>query len=86
MSQNPTSDDDPRLIDVLKRVIALHQEGDVQEFLALIDLPVADGMSSNNLLDNRSRTLIQLNCHIEAISIWRKLSQSGTKIYNAITV
>ena len=66
MSQNPISVNGPRLLELLKRVIALRQAGKVQEPLALIDQSLADGMSSNNLLDDRARVLIQLNRHIEA--------------------
>ena len=49
--------------------VSLRQAGDVQESIALIDRSLADGMSINNLLDNRARALMQLTRHIEAISI-----------------
>ena len=75
VSQNPTSNDDSRLIGVLKRVIALRQAGDVQGSLALIDRSLADGMSSHYLLDNRARALAQLKRENEAIQIWEVLSK-----------
>lgn len=84
VSQSPTSDDDPRLIDVLKRVIALRQGGDSQGSLDLVDRSLADGMFSIYLLDNRGRALIQLNRCIEAIPIWWTLHQSKPLQYEPI--
>jgi hypothetical protein len=39
----------------------------LQESLALIDRYLADGMSSNNLWDNRARAVMNLNRDIEFI-------------------
>ena len=64
-------------MDVLREVIALRQAGDVQASLALVDRSLAEGMSSNYLLDNRARALAQLNRENEAIQIWEVLSECG---------
>lgn len=76
-SQTSTPDQDPRVLDVLRQVISLRQAGDVQGSLALIDRSLADGMSSNYLLDNRARGLAQLNRETEAIQIWDALAECG---------
>ncbi len=74
-TQSSTSDRDPRLMDLIRQVIALRQSGDVQGSLDLIDRSFAEGISSNYLLDNRARALTQLNCEREAIQIWESLSK-----------
>ena len=84
VSQNPTSDDDPQLINLLKQVIALRQSGDVQGSLDLVDRSLADGIFSNYLLDNRGRALIQLNRCVEAIPIWWTLYQAKPQQYESI--
>ena len=76
-TQSSTTDRDPRLMAVLRQVIALRQAGDVQGSLDLIDRSLAEGMFSNYLLDNRARALSQLNCENEAIQIWETLSKCG---------
>ena len=76
-TQSSTSDRDPRLMDLIRQVIALRQSGDVQGSLDLIDRSFAEGISSNYLLDNRARALSQLNCEREAIQIWEALSKCG---------
>ena len=76
-SESPLTERDPHLMDVLREVIALRQAGDVQASLALVDRSLAEGMSSNYLLDNRARALAQLNRENEAIQIWEVLSECG---------
>ena len=76
-SESPLTERDPHLMDVLREVIALRQAGDVQASLALVDRSLAEGMSSNYLLDNRARALAQLNRENEAIQIWEFLSECG---------
>ena len=76
-SESPLTERDPHLMDVLREVIALRQAGDVQASLALVDRSLAEGMSSNYLLDNRARALAQLNRENEAIHIWEVLSECG---------
>ena len=77
VSESPLTERDPHLMDVLREVIALRQAGDVQASLALVDRSLAEGMSSNYLLDNRARALAQLNRENEAIRIWEVLSECG---------
>ena len=76
-SESSLTERDPHLMDVLREVIALRQAGDVQASLALVDRSLAEGMSSNYLLDNRARALAQLNRENEAIRIWEVLSECG---------
>ena len=76
-SESLLTERDPHLMDVLREVIALRQAGDVQASLALVDRSLAEGMSSNYLLDNRARALAQLNRENEAIQIWEVLSECG---------
>mgnify|MGYP005675056235 FL=1 len=76
-SESSLTERDPHLMDVLREVIALRQAGDVQASLALVDRSLAEGMSSNYLLDNRARALAQLNRENEAIQIWEVLSECG---------
>lgn len=76
-SESLLTERDPHLMDVLREVIALRQAGDVQASLALVDHSLAEGMSSNYLLDNRARALAQLNRENEAIQIWEFLSECG---------
>ena len=76
-SESSLTERDPHLMDVLREVIALRQAGDVQASLALVDRSLAEGMSSNYLLDNRARALAQLNRENEAIQIWEFLSECG---------
>ena len=76
-SESLLTERDPHLMDVLREVIALRQAGDVQASLALVDRSLAEGMSSNYLLDNRARALAQLNRENEAIRIWEVLSECG---------
>ena len=76
-SESSPTERDPHLMDVLREVIALRQAGDVQASLALVDHSLAEGMSSNYLLDNRARALAQLNRENEAIQIWEVLSECG---------
>ena len=76
-SESLLTERDPHLMDVLREVIALRQAGDVQASLALVDHSLAEGMSSNYLLDNRARALAQLNRENEAIQIWEVLSECG---------
>ena len=76
-SKSSLTERDPHLMDVLREVIALRQAGDVQASLALVDRSLAEGMSSNYLLDNRARALAQLNRENEAIQIWEVLSECG---------
>ena len=76
-SESSPTERDPHLMDVLREVIALRQAGDVQASLALVDRSLAEGMSSNYLLDNRARALAQLNRENEAIQIWEFLSECG---------
>ena len=76
-SESLLTERDPHLMDVLREVIALRQAGDVQASLALVDRSLAEGMSSNYLLDNRARALAQLNRENEAIQIWEFLSECG---------
>jgi tetratricopeptide (TPR) repeat protein len=76
-SESSPTERDPHLMDVLREVIALRQAGDVQASLALVDRSLAEGMSSNYLLDNRARALAQLNRENEAIQIWEVLSECG---------
>ena len=77
VSESLLTERDPHLMDVLREVIALRQAGDVQASLALVDRSLAEGMSSNYLLDNRARALAQLNRENEAIRIWEVLSECG---------
>ena len=76
-SESLLTERDPHLMDVLREVIALRQAGDVQASLALVDRSLAEGMSSNYLLDNRASALAQLNRENEAIQIWEFLSECG---------
>ena len=76
-SESSLTERDPHLMDALREVIALRQAGDVQASLALVDRSLAEGMSSNYLLDNRARALAQLNRENEAIHIWEVLSECG---------
>ena len=76
-SESLLTERDPHLMDVLREVIALRQAGDVQASLALVDRSLAEGISSNYLLDNRARALAQLNRENEAIQIWEFLSECG---------
>ena len=76
-SESSLTERDPHLMDVLREVIALRQAGDVQASLALVDRSLAEGISSNYLLDNRARALAQLNRENEAIQIWEILSECG---------
>ena len=76
-SKSSLTERDPHLMDVLREVIALRQAGDAQASLALVDRSLAEGMSSNYLLDNRARALAQLNRENEAIQIWEFLSECG---------
>lgn len=71
---------------VLNRVVYFSRLGDAHEALAILDLAQAEGIENDMLLDNRARIFVQLNRHIEAISIWKKLSQSDPKKYNAILI
>jgi tetratricopeptide (TPR) repeat protein len=52
----------------------------------MLDVARAEGIENDMLLDNRARVLVQLNRHVEAMSIWRQLSQSDPKKYNAILI
>ena len=71
---------------VLQRSVHLSQSGHAQEALAILDQAQAEGIENNMLLDNRARIFVQLNRHVEAISIWKKLSQSDPSKYNAILI
>jgi tetratricopeptide (TPR) repeat protein len=71
---------------VLNRVVYFSRLGDAHEALAILDLAQAEGIENDMLLDNRARIFVKLNRHIEAISIWKKLSQSDPKKYNAILI
>ena len=71
---------------VLQHVVQLSQQGHASEALSMLDVARAEGIENDMLLDNRARVLVQLNRHVEAISIWRQLSQSDPKKYNAILI
>ena len=71
---------------ILHRVLYFSRLGDAREALAILDRAQAEGIENNMLLDNRARIFVQLNRHIEAISIWKKLSQSDPSKYNVILI
>ena len=71
---------------VLQHSVYLSHSGHAHEALAVLDRAQAEGIENDMLLDNRARIFVQLNRHIEAISIWKKLSQSDPKKYNAILI
>jgi tetratricopeptide (TPR) repeat protein len=71
---------------VLQRVVQLSQLGHANEALAMLDVARAEGIENDVLLDNRARVLVQLNRHVEAIPIWRKLSCLDSNKYNAILI
>jgi tetratricopeptide (TPR) repeat protein len=71
---------------VLQHVVQLSQQGHANEALSVLDVARAEGIENDMLLDNRARVLVQLNRHVEAMSIWRQLSQSDPKKYNAILI
>ena len=71
---------------VLERTVHFSRLGKAYEALTMLDVARAEGIENDMLLDNRARVLVQLNRHVEAISIWRQLSQSDPKKYNAILI
>jgi tetratricopeptide (TPR) repeat protein len=71
---------------VLHRVVYFSRQGDAHEALAILDQAQSEGIENDVLLDNRARIFVQLNRHVEAISIWKKLSQSDPSKYNAILI
>jgi tetratricopeptide (TPR) repeat protein len=71
---------------VLQRVVKLSRLGHANEALSVLDVARAEGIENDILLDNRARVLVKLNRHVEAISIWRQLSQSNPEKYNVILI